>query len=147
MTESKSLYDSDLVAWSDRNAELLRAGRFSEVDIENVAEEIESLGRSNKHQLWSRLMLLCMHLLKWQYQPDRRSPSWQATIRVQRRDAAVLLEESPSLKGLLDKTLTKAYADGRDLATIETGIWIDDFPLVCPWTVEEILSESFWPGE
>jgi hypothetical protein len=142
-----NLYDQDFYLWTQRTAAQLRARQFDEIDIDNTAEEIESLGRNDRNELNSRLAVLLQHLLKWQFQPDKRSRSWQATIEVQRRDISKRLEQSPSLRPSLPDEITDCYPHARNIASIETGIWKTDFPNSCPWTVEDILDPEFWPGE
>ena len=94
---SNDLYDQDFVAWANEQTALLRAGRLSEADIGHIAEEIESMGKTDKRELVSRLTVLLLHLLKWHVQPDRRGPSWEANITVQRDDLADHLNDNPSL--------------------------------------------------
>src|SRR5580658_8345121 len=101
MPVKSALYDRDFFAWSLEQAELLRAGKLAEADVEHIAEEIESMGRTEKRELISRLSILLLHMLKWRYQPDKRSPSWEASIRVQRNRLADHLDDNPSLKLLL----------------------------------------------
>ncbi|EQD45100.1 protein containing DUF29, partial [mine drainage metagenome] len=91
-------YDKDVVAWANEQAALLRAGKFSAIDIEHIAEEIEDVGKSEQRELASRMAVLLAHLLKWQFQPEHRSNSWMRTIKEQRRAIAAHIEETPSLK-------------------------------------------------
>ena len=140
-------YDTDLNAWANEQARLLRAGRFDLLDIEHLAGEIEDVGKSEQRELASRLAVLLAHLLKWQYQPERRGASWEKTIKAQRKDIRYALGESPSLEpklqepAWLDVVWTRAVAQ----AVNETGL--DAFPEVCPWAVrDEVLSETWWPG-
>ncbi|MHB1104041.1 MAG: DUF29 domain-containing protein [Devosia sp.] len=107
-------YEEDFALWSAEQAALLRAGKFDRVDVENVAEEIESLGRSDKQQIRSRLEVLMMHLLKWERQPEHRSRSWASTIRDQRRKIQRPLDDSPSLKAFPGKVFSEEYARARD---------------------------------
>jgi hypothetical protein len=147
MSQQASLYDQDFYLWTQRTAEALRARRFEDIDIENAAEEIESLGRSDKRELRNRLISLTAHLLKWQFQPDLRGKSWEFTIGGQRDEIKDQLKESPSLKSVLDSELADAYPRGRKVAARETGYPIQDFPISCPWTIEQILDETFWPTD
>jgi hypothetical protein len=140
-------YDTDLNAWANEQARLLRAGRFDLLDIEHLAGEIEDVGKSEQRELASRMVVLLAHLLKWQYQPERRGASWEKTIKAQRKDIRYALGESPSLEpklqepAWLDVVWTRAVAQ----AVNETGL--DAFPEVCPWAVrDEVLSETWWPG-
>ncbi len=141
------LYEQDFYAWANEQAGLLRAGKLSEADIEHIAEEIESMGKGEKRELASRLTVLLLHLLKWQYQPGRRGASWQATIRVQRRDLAVHMADNPSLKSLLPQVIGQAYGSAIIEAGVETGLLETTFPTVCPWSFEQISDPDFWPGE
>ena len=138
-------YDEDFYAWTVEQAGLLRSGQLSLADIENIAEEIESLGRSDRRALDSRLSVLIAHLLKWQAQPRLRSPSWRGTLREQRRQIRKLLRESPSLRTVVDQLLGEAYVEARDKASDETGLEETAFPADCPFTPEQILSEDFLP--
>ena len=138
-------YDTDFYGWAMEQARLLRAGRWTEADIENIAEEIESMGRAEKRELVSRLTVLFLHLLKWRFQPSLRGPSWRATIRVQRRDLARLLDDNPSLKSALAGVIADAYGDAVIEAEAETGLAEQTFPAVCPWTFSEVADARFWP--
>ena len=140
-----TLYERDFYAWTERTAKLLRAGRWDEIDRETVAEEIEDLGRKYRNELESRMQVLAMHLLKWRYQPDKQSASWRATIALQRAEIDHLISENPSLKPHLGVVLIRSYTDARRFASYETGLWIDDFPNACPWTIDELLDENFLP--
>ncbi len=143
----RSLYEADFYAWTQEQAELLRHHQWSKLDLPNLIEEIESLGKQQRQELRNRLSILIGHLLKWQYQPGRRSRSWLATIRVQRRETQELLQENPSLKPYLLEVLQKAYKNGKDLAVTETNLPYKTFPQDCPYTVDQILDDSCYPGE
>jgi hypothetical protein len=145
MSQNAVLYENDYFAWTVEQARLLRAGTLSAIDTSNIAEEIESMGRSVRRELRSRLVLLVMHLLKWSKQPGLRSRSWSATIREQRRQIEQILDESPSLRPFIGEALTAVYGDAREDAAAETGLAEDEFPAACPFTAEEILSRSFLP--
>jgi hypothetical protein len=138
-------YDADIVAWSEEQARLLRAGRFDALDIEHIAEEIEDMGKSEQRELASRMAVLLAYLLKWQYQPARRGNSWRRTIIAQRKEIAYHLDEAPSLKAKLSdpRWFDVVWAKALAQAVSETGV--DVFPEVCLWTVGEILEEGFWP--
>lgn len=133
------LYETDFYAWTQQQAALLRAGKLDEADIIHLAEEVESMGRSEKRELISRLSILLMHLLKWEYQPERRGASWEATIAVQRDDLADLLADNPSLRAGLEVALRDAYRKAVLLAVAETGLPKGRFPEVCPWGVGVVL--------
>ncbi len=144
-TEFKARYDQDFYAWVLENAELLRQGRFSEVDIEHVAEELEDMGKSTKRELVSRLAVLLAHLLKWDFQPDRRGNSWRYTIEEQRLRIAQLLRENPSLRHLLGEMFEEAYRYAVLAAARETQLKKELFPQTCPFTLERVLDENYWP--
>jgi len=144
---SASLYERDFYAWANEQAALLRAGNLSAADIEHIAEEIESMGRTEKRELVSRLAVLLLHLLKWQFQPERRSASWEGTIRVQRRDLADHLVDNPSLGSKLSEAIGRGYGNAAILAPGETGLPRATFPATCPWPFEQIIDEAFWPGD
>jgi hypothetical protein len=145
-TKNATLYDTDFYAWANEQAALLRAGRLSEADVENIAEEIESMGRSERRQLISRLTVLLVHLMKWQYQPALRSNSWHRTIEQQRLHLDEHLAENPSLKSLLGEAMATAYKHARVDAEHETGLLRKSFPISSPFTFEEAMNPDFWPG-
>jgi len=147
MPRNAAGYDEDFYAWTQEQARLLRAGAFSEVDASNLAEEIEDMGKSNRRELGSRLAVLLMHLLKWQFQPNRRSPGWAATIAEQRDEIAEVLSDSPSLRSVVGDKLTTIYARARRKAVSETGLPEKAFPEECPFKPEQILAEDFLPGD
>jgi hypothetical protein len=142
---SNSLYDRDFYAWANEQAALLRAGRLSEADIENIAEEIESMGRSEKRELINRLAVLLMHLLKWQFQPALRGNSWRLTIEEQRYRLENHLNDNPSLKSQLASALKDAYKLALVQAERETGHARSTFPSMCPFTYENAVNPDFWP--
>jgi hypothetical protein len=146
-TLRQSLYETDFYAWIQEQAKLLKHQQWSKLDLPNLIEEIESLGKQQRAELKNRLKILIGHLLKWEYQPERRSRSWLMTIRIQRRDTQELLEENPSLKPYLQEALQKIYESGRDLAVGETNLPIKTFPENCSYTLEEIFRDGFYPGE
>jgi len=141
-----SLYDTDFYAWANAQAALLKSGRLAAADVEHIAEEIESMGRSEKRELLSRLALLLMHLLKWQAQPTLRGNSWRATIKVQRREAARHLADNPSLMARLPEVLADAYGDAVLLAAGESGLAESAFSASNPWAFGEIMDDGFLPG-
>lgn len=138
----ETLYERDLYAWAMRNAALLRAGRLSEIDRMNIAEELESMGRSEQRALGSRLAVLMMHLLKWRYKAERRGRSWQATIREQQRQVVRLLADNPSLRPKLPALMTDAYVDAVLMAVAETGLDEETFPMACPFEWERMMGDS-----
>ncbi|MEH1880327.1 DUF29 domain-containing protein [Nostoc sp.] len=144
---SPSLYDTDFYAWTQEQVTLLRNEQWSQIDLQNLIEEIQSLGKQQRQELRNRLSVLIGHLLKWQYQSGRRSRSWLATLRIQRLDIAELLEDNPSLKPYLEEVLRKAYLKGVELAVGETDLSKRTFPVECPYSLSEIVDYDFYPGE
>ena len=140
-------YDSDFHLWSQTQAAAIREGRLAEIDLENVAEEIESLGRSDRREIKSRLEVLLLHLLKWQAQPEKRKGGWQSSIDGARQSVRDLIAESPSLKGFPSLVLEEAYERARRKAAHETRLAITRFPAGCPFAVNDILDEEFLPRE
>jgi hypothetical protein len=140
-----SIYETDFYLWTQEQATLLREGRLDELDVPNLVEEIDSLGRSQRHELRSRLRVLLMHLLKWQYQPERQGPSWESTISEQRIHIDELLSDSPSLRPQVPTILPHAYALSRQSTHRETRLPLSTFPETCPYTVEQVLDDTFWP--
>lgn len=139
-----SLYETDFYAWTQAQAALLRNHQWKQLDLQNLIEEIESLGKQQRQELRSRLSVLIGHLLKWEYQPQRRSRSWLATIRIQRLDISELLEENPTcLKPYLEEALQKAYLKNVVLAVGETDLPDSTFPAECPYSLIEILGDAF----
>ena len=146
MTSRRSLHDNDFYAWSLEQAALLRAGRVGEADLATIAEEIESMGKTEKRELVSRLTVLLLHLLKWERQPAGRSNSWRLSIANARDEIADLLDDNPSLKAIIDDVMTSAYRYARRKAAIEMDMAEDTFPAQCPWNFARAMDEGFWPG-
>lgn len=146
MPAKSPLYDRDFYAWSREQAELPRARKLAQADIEHIAEEIDSMGRTEKRELISRLSVLMLRLLKWRYQPEKRGSSWEASICVQRYDIEDHLHDNPSLKPLLPQALASAYRGATLEAVAETGLPGSTFPELCLWTVEQALDGGFWPA-
>lgn len=140
-----SLYDNDFYGWTQEQADLLRSGNLSELDTQNLLGEIEAMGRSERRELESRLRVLLMHLLKWQFQSERQSRSWKLTIEEQRLQADELLTENPSLKNRLSGLMANAWRLAVISAERETNIRRSVFPAECPWTFEQIMNPEFWP--
>ena len=138
-------YDKDFCAWTEEQAQLLRAGRFHALDLTHLIEEIEDLGKREKRALTSHLAVLLGHLLKWRYQPEYpHRKSWRATINTQRRAVMKLLRDNPSLRSRLAEFIAEAYLDGVDLAVAETPLDYGAFPEHCPWTENQVLDDC-WP--
>jgi Domain of unknown function DUF29 len=144
-SKNATLHDTDFYAWANEQATLLRAGRLSEADIENIAEEIESMGRGEKRELVSRLTVLLVHLLKWRYQPGLRSRSWSLTIEQQRLHLTDHLADNPSLQSELHEAMVKAYRHARIDAERETWLARSAFPVTCPFTFDQAMNSDFWP--
>ena len=144
-----SEYDTDFFEWTQHQAAALAAGHVSELDLTNLAEEIESLGRRDRRALGSRLEVLVMHLLKWLYQPEMRetSHSWEYAIIEQRGRIADILADSPSLQRQVPGLIDGHYLRARRLARSETRLPLETFPERRPWTAEQVLDETFWPDE
>ncbi|OCQ98470.1 hypothetical protein BCD64_14235 [Nostoc sp. MBR 210] len=146
-SKQTNLYESDFYAWSQQQANLLRHHQWHQLDLSNLIEEIESLGRKERQELRNRLSILIAHLLKWEYQPTKRSRRWLATIRIQRRDILKLLQENPSLNSYLEIAIQEAYENARDLASAETNLPLSTFPHQCSYILADIFNTSFYPGE
>ncbi|WP_414568172.1 DUF29 domain-containing protein [Nostoc sp. CCY 9925] len=144
-TSGSDLYEQDFYLWIQTTAELLKQKNFTQLDLENLIEEIEAMGRSEKKALRSNLEVLLMHLLKYKYQPEKRSGSWQATIREHRKRLREALEESPSLKPYFDEVLGQCYDHARLLAADETELAVATFPEQSPFTPEQVLNPDFLP--
>lgn len=140
-----SFYEQDFYQWTRQQAELLRSGRLAEIDIEHLAEEIESMGISDRRELESRMKVLLQHLLKWQIQPDQRSNSWLGSIDEQRDQLEILLRQSPSLRRFFQEAIEHSYPKARRAAALETGLPIEGFPDRCPYSVEQCLNVDFLP--
>jgi hypothetical protein len=141
--EGDLTYNRDFYAWTKEQAGLLKQHRADELDWENLAEEIESLGKRERQELRNRLAVLLGHLLKWQYQPANRSTSWKATIREQHLQLIELLQDNPSLKPYIPEALDFSYSRGVNLAIQQTGL--ETFPGQCPYSMEQILDQQFFP--
>lgn len=138
-------YETDIIAWAQQQSQLLRMQQFDLLDIEHIAEELEDAGKSEQRELAHRMMVLIAHLLKWQFQPERRGKSWQLTIRHQRRAIQLYLKQVPSLKTKLNDSewLEMVWGDAIYQAMQETGL--EDFPEFCIWSINEMLSETWLP--
>lgn len=139
-------YNRDFYAWAVHNAELIRQGKLSEIDVENVAEELESMGNNNKRELVNRLAVLIAHLLKWKFQPMRRSKSWTLTIKNQRFEILDLLEESPSLKHQIELKFNHAYEKAKIIFSEQSGIDENELQQNCPFALDECLDFDFLPS-
>jgi hypothetical protein len=138
-------YEADFYGWSMEQSSRLRLLRIPGLDTENLAEEIESLGRSEKQELATRSEVLLMHLLKWKYQPEGRSRSWSGTIHEQRRKMKRLLKDNPSLRPRIPEILADLYSDAVESAAEETGLPESSFPTTCAWSDEQVMAKDFLP--
>jgi hypothetical protein len=138
-------YEYDFYTWTQAQAASLRAKDWAALDVANLAEEIESLGNEQAHAVESHLVIVLTYLLKWCYQPHRRSRSWRTSVRVGRQQVARRLRHNPDLRPDLSIMLTYAYADARMRAMDETSLPLATFPEACSWSVEQVLDEDFWP--
>ena len=144
---SANLYEHDFYAWANEQATLLRTGNLSAADIEQIAEEIESMGKTEKRELVNRLSVLIAHLLKWQFQSSFRSKSWFRTIREQRFRLQRHMVDNPSLKSSLNEAINDGYRLAVIIATDETNLDEATFPPTCPWSFDQLMDERFWPGD
>lgn len=133
-------YEKDFFKWTQVQAELLKNGMIDKLDLKNLAEEIQSLGISDLKELRSRLRIIMLHLLKWEFQSEKRSKSWLISINNSRDEIKDLLEFSPSLKTKIDEQIPKAYESARRGASEETEIDIKKFPKECPWNFKQLMT-------
>ncbi len=138
-------HDADLYAWAEQQAGLLRAGRLADLDIDYLAEELDSIMGNERRELVRRFRILIAHLLKWRYQPEARSSGWRGTIAYQRDDISDVLIDSPSLQSTVPEKISAAYPKAVALAARETGKPKTLFPSECPFTPAELLDDEFWP--
>ncbi len=138
-------YEEDFYGWAMANAALLKKGKFNQVDINHIIEEMENLGASEKRELVSRLSQLIMHLLKWHFQPTMRGHSWIYSIRAQRKQTKIHLKDNPSLKSKLDEILLDSYDVAISEAAKETSLDEKNFPSECPYTFDQIIDDTFFP--
>lgn len=147
MSQTDDLYAQDFYQWTQEQAALLRDQKAAALDYANLAEEVESLGKSQQSELESRLEVVLTHLLTWRYCPLPPEPrrGWRLTIREQRRRLARLLHQNPSLRPTVLAVLTESYPHARLMALDETEVASTTFPQACPWQVEQVLAEDWWP--
>ncbi|WP_257292792.1 DUF29 domain-containing protein [Endozoicomonas sp. ONNA1] len=150
----QSLYERDFYSWTCQQAELLKEGRLNELDIENLLEEVEAMGRSEYRTLKNCLKELLLHLLKWHMQSSKKDDlhdmdewyrSWRVSIKKQRREVKHELDENPGLQNKLDKILATAYKQARETAADDMDCRIEDFPTECPWSYERLMTEDWLP--
>ncbi len=145
MANVETLYETDFYAWAMEMAQLIKTKQFDKVDIEHLAEEVESMGASERNALESRLIELMLHLLKWQFQPERKGRSWQQSIAKQRVGIDKVLKQNPSLKYQYQQRVDECYIYAKRYAAIETGLLISHFPENCPYSVEQLFDFEFLP--
>jgi hypothetical protein len=138
-------YQTDFYSWTQQQAGLLKARKFDQIDFEHLIEEIESMGASERKELDSRLIELMLHLLKWQFQPERKSRSWEVSIAKQRVGIRKVLRDNPSLKYQLEQRVIDCYPDAKSYAAIETKLSKSRFPEECPYSLEQLFNENFMP--
>ena len=139
------LYERDFCLWVERSLHLLREGNLRDLDLENLLEEIADMSNSQKQALESNLKIILMHLLKYKYQTDKRTNSWRYTIVEHRQRIRKAFKNSPSLKRHFLEEFADVYLDARQLASVETNIFIDTFPVTSPFTVSQVLDEDYLP--
>ena len=144
--DTNNLYEQDYVQWIEATLQQLRDRNYEKVDWENLLEEIEDMGKRERQAIRSNLVIVLLHLLKWQFQPEHRTGSWAGSITEHRTRILNNLVDSPSLKNYLQTALEWAYPRARQQASDETGLMLPIFPEECPYLVEEILDDKFWPG-
>ncbi len=138
-----SLYNVDYGLWLEEQIVKLKSNRWNDLDLDNLVQELEALNKSNKRELYSYLVVVLAHLLKWQFQREYRSGSWKGSIKNSRRRIERLFKDQPSLKPYLDEILPETYEEAREWAVDESGL--DDFPTICPYSVQQILNPEFLP--
>jgi hypothetical protein len=141
------LYEADFYAWTQEQARLLRERRFDDLDLDNLVDEVQSVGSSEKREIRRRLRILLTHLLKWKFQPGMRGNSWRRTIREQRESIAEIVEESPSLRSYVLDAMRAAYTGATVASSEETGLAIGIFPPECPFDAEKVLDLAFFPED
>ena len=139
-------YETDFAAWTAEQARRLRGLKPTGLDWENLAEEMDSLGRSDKRAIGSALKVVLEHLLKWQFQPDKRSTSWSDSLEEHRDRISRILEDSPSLATLPQEILKREYQRARRKVLRDTRLSAKSIPSTCPFTVEQALDPNFWPN-
>lgn len=144
-TGQSNLYETDYLQWIETTVEQLRQHNYAAIDWENLIEELADMGRSERKGLKSNLIIVLLHLLKWQYQPEMRSGSWKGSIVEHRRRIKDDLQDSPSLKPFLEKIFAECYTDAVEQASAETGLLPTTFPDQCPYTIAQVLDASFLP--
>jgi hypothetical protein len=146
MSNLATLYESDFYAWALETAQLIKAKQFDRIDVEHLAEEVESMGASERNALESRLIELMLHLLKWQFQPERKGRSWKLSIDKQRIGIDKVLKQNPSLKHQYQQRVDECYVYAKRYAAAETKRSVSSFPETCPYSVEQLFDFEFLPN-
>lgn len=147
MMKMNTLYDRDFNLWVNQTVNLLQTGEFNQLDVEHLIEEIQDMGSNRKDALESNLIRVLQHLLKWKYQPQRRSNSWKASITEHSLRINKMLKKSPSLKGYFEQVFSECYGDARLIASQETGLEISIFPVECPFEQVDVLNPQYLPED
>lgn len=145
MNAVSELYKTDFHAWAMQTAALIRQHKFEELNIEDLAEELDGMGKKERTEVANRLVILLAHLLKWQYQPAYRSASWRGSRIEQRKQILRQLQQSPSVKPYFPEAMAEVYLDAVDLVSRETLLGSDTFPADCPYSEDQILDYDFYP--
>ncbi|NJP09859.1 MAG: DUF29 domain-containing protein [Leptolyngbyaceae cyanobacterium RU_5_1] len=140
-----TLYQTDYLQWIETTVKKLRSKHYADVDWENLIEEVEDMGRSERRSLDSNLIVVLLHLLKWQYQPEWRSGSWEGSIVEHRRRIKKTIKESPSLKPYLESIFAESYTEAVKQAKAETGLPFETFPKQCPYDLAAVMDDEFLP--
>ncbi|OUD13964.1 DUF29 domain-containing protein [Thioflexithrix psekupsensis] len=146
-------YEKDYHQWIEQHIQLLKTGQWHALDTVHLIEELEGMANRDKHELVSHLVILMAHLLRWQFQlkhlterwGEFQGNSWRASMIEQRYRVQAQLEHIPSLKNALNDSIIRAYPKAVLLAAKETGLDKNHFPIHCPYTVEQILDDDFYP--
>ncbi|MDZ8086565.1 MAG: DUF29 domain-containing protein [Nostoc sp. DedQUE12b] len=142
---SQTLYETDYLQWLETTVEKLQSQDYANVEWENLIEEIADMVRNERRSLKSNLIVILMHLLKWQFQPDKRSGSWEGSIIEHRRCVKEALNDSPSLKSYFEIVFAECYTQAVKQAKAETGLSMESFPLKCPYQLAEVTDDEFLP--
>ena len=145
LADPERLYERDFYAWTVEQAVALRSRQLRRVDVEHVAEEVEDMGKSQRRGVKSALTVVLIHLLKYRFQPERRTNGWRATLREHRRHVRDDLADSPSLRPYTERIFAECYRDAREAAADESGLPVSTFPPVCPFTPEQAFDSGFLP--
>lgn len=144
-TPKQTLYETDYLQWIETTVSKLQNQDYTNVDWENLIEELGDMGRSERRSLKSNLIVILLHLLKWQFQPDKRSGSWEGSIIEHRRRVNEALLDSPSLKPYLESIFAECYTQAVKQAKAETGLSIECFPVSCMYSISEVIDDEFLP--